>query len=96
MWIFQFIIKRSVNVDYETRTTTEGSPRSCLSGYVYQSLMAGVVTAEQTAAGSSALLDEVVVTGTRTPHSLKDTPVETVLLNQQDIQQRMPRTLLMC
>ena len=49
--------------------------------------MAGVVTAEQTAAGSSALLDEVVVTGTRTPHSLKDTPVETVLLNQQDIQQ---------
>ena len=35
----------------------------------------------------TALLDEVVVTGTRTPHSLKDTPVETVLLNQQDIQQ---------
>ncbi|MCI5143797.1 MAG: TonB-dependent receptor, partial [Candidatus Electrothrix sp. ATG1] len=33
----------------------------------------------------SHALDEVVVTATRTPHTLKDVPVETVVVNQEDI-----------
>ncbi|CAK8724225.1 TonB-dependent receptor [Candidatus Electrothrix laxa] len=32
-------------------------------------------------------LDEVVVTATRTPHTLKDVPVETVVINRQNIEQ---------
>jgi outer membrane receptor for ferrienterochelin and colicins len=32
-------------------------------------------------------LDEVVVTGTRTPHTLKDVPVETVVVSRQEIEQ---------
>ncbi len=32
-------------------------------------------------------LDEVVVTATRTPHTLKDVPVETVVINRQEIEQ---------
>ncbi len=30
-------------------------------------------------------LDEVVVTGTRTPHLLKDVPVETIVVTQEEI-----------
>jgi outer membrane receptor for ferrienterochelin and colicins len=31
-------------------------------------------------------LEDIVVTGTRTPHALKDVPVETVLINREDIE----------
>ncbi|MBT9439409.1 MAG: TonB-dependent receptor plug domain-containing protein, partial [Desulfobacterales bacterium] len=31
-------------------------------------------------------LKDIVVTGTRTPHALKDVPVETVLINREDIE----------
>lgn len=34
----------------------------------------------------TAILDEVVVTATRTPHTLKDVPVETVVIGRQDIE----------
>lgn len=49
--------------------------------------VAGTVTAEQTDAGPPKLMNEVVVTGTRTPHALKDVPVETTVVSRQDIQQ---------
>ena len=38
-------------------------------------------------------MEEVVVTGTRTPHSLKDTPVETVLINREDIERSNAQTV---
>uniref|UniRef100_UPI004056A376 TonB-dependent receptor plug domain-containing protein n=1 Tax=Candidatus Electrothrix sp. TaxID=2170559 RepID=UPI004056A376 len=37
--------------------------------------------------GKIHALDEVVVTATRTPHTLKDVPVETVVVNRQEIEQ---------
>lgn len=43
--------------------------------------------AEQSAPETSAMLKEVVVTATRTPHTLKDVPVETVVVTRQDMEQ---------
>lgn len=37
--------------------------------------------------GEIMTMDEVVVTATRTPHTLKDVPVETVVISRQDIDQ---------
>lgn len=38
-------------------------------------------------------LDEVVVTGTRTPHTLKDVPVETVVVTREDIERSNAQTV---
>jgi outer membrane receptor for ferrienterochelin and colicins len=38
-------------------------------------------------------LDEIVVTGTRTPHAIKDAPVETVLITREDIEQSNAQTV---
>lgn len=38
-------------------------------------------------------LDAIVVTGTRTPHSLKDVPVETVLITREDIERSNAQTV---
>lgn len=46
---------------------------------------ATIAPAEQTAPETPAVLEEVVVTGTRTPHTLKDVPVETVVITREDI-----------
>lgn len=54
-------------------TTIGGTPPSAL--------------AEQSAPETSALLTEVVVTATRTPHTIKDVPVETVVITRQDMEQ---------
>ena len=51
-------------------------------------IMVGAATiapAEQTAPETPAVLEEVVVTATRTPHTLKDVPVETVVITREDI-----------
>ena len=42
--------------------------------------------ADQGDSESIAVLPEVVVTATKTPHTLKDVPVETVVINRQDIE----------
>ncbi len=34
------------------------------------------------------VLDDVVVTGTKTPHSLQDVPVETVVITAEDIEKK--------
>lgn len=52
-------------------------------------IMAGAMTtamADQTTPETPVVLEEVVVTATRTPHTLKDVPVETVVINRQDIE----------
>ena len=46
-----------------------------------------VVLAEEFVPEATTVLDEVVVTATRTPHSLKDVPVETVVITSKDIEQ---------
>ena len=38
-------------------------------------------------------LDEIVVTGTRTPHALKDAPVETTLITREEIEQSNAQTV---
>ncbi len=38
-------------------------------------------------------LDDVVVTGTRTPHTLKDVPVETILINRPEIERSNAQTV---
>ena len=38
-------------------------------------------------------LDDMVVTGTRTPHSIKDVPVDTVLINREDIERSNAQTV---
>ncbi|MCB2215556.1 MAG: TonB-dependent receptor [Desulfobulbaceae bacterium] len=38
-------------------------------------------------------LEEIVVTGTRTPHALKDVPVETILINRTDIELSNAQTI---
>ncbi|MDA3971116.1 MAG: TonB-dependent receptor [Desulfobulbaceae bacterium] len=43
--------------------------------------------AGQTDPAPPSVLEEVVVTATRTPHTLKDVPVETVVISRQDIEQ---------
>ncbi|MCF6291641.1 MAG: TonB-dependent receptor [Desulfobacterales bacterium] len=51
-------------------------------------IAAGATTtalAGQAAPETPAVLQEVVVTGTRTPHTLKDVPVETVVVSREDI-----------
>ncbi|BCO10380.1 vitamin B12 transporter BtuB [Desulfolithobacter dissulfuricans] len=73
-----------------------------LSGRRYTSLLASVITlplstvmagmsttalAEQAAPEPAAVLEEVVVTATKTPHTLKDVPVETLVVDQEDIEQ---------
>ena len=35
----------------------------------------------------ATIMDEVVVTATRTPHTLKDVPVETIVIDRQDMEQ---------
>ncbi|MBU0681521.1 MAG: TonB-dependent receptor [Proteobacteria bacterium] len=45
------------------------------------------LAAAQGGSATPALLEEVVVTATRTPHTLKDVPVETVVISRQDIEQ---------
>jgi outer membrane receptor for ferrienterochelin and colicins len=52
----------------------------------------GFVHAE-TEESSVSRLDEIVVTGTRTPHALKDVPVETVLINREDIEKSNAQTI---
>jgi len=42
---------------------------------------------------STTRLDEVVVIGTRTPHAVKDSPVETVLITREDIEQSNAQTV---
>ena len=54
-------------------------------------LVPGVLWAEESE--SATKLDEVVVTGTRTPHSVKDVPVETVLITREDIEQSNAQTV---
>ncbi len=39
-------------------------------------------------------LGEIVVTGTRTPHTLAETPVDTVVITSADIQQEQPQNLV--
>ena len=36
---------------------------------------------------ASGTLDDIVVTGTRTPKRLKDTPIQTVVISKEDIRQ---------
>jgi outer membrane cobalamin receptor len=38
-------------------------------------------------------LSEIVVTGTRTPHTLKDVPVETILINRAEIERSNAQTV---
>ena len=40
---------------------------------------------EEEAAPSAHILDQIVITGTKTPHTLQDTPVETLVLNREEI-----------
>ncbi|WP_321494935.1 TonB-dependent receptor [uncultured Desulfobacter sp.] len=54
-------------------------------------LIPGVLWAEEN--GSTAKIDEIVVIGTRTPHAVKDSPVETVLITSQDIEQSNAQTV---
>ncbi|WP_035235920.1 TonB-dependent receptor plug domain-containing protein [Desulfobacter vibrioformis] len=42
---------------------------------------------------STTKLDEIVVIGTRTPHAVKDSPVETVLITRKDIEQSNAQTV---
>lgn len=57
-------------------------------------LLPGGVWAEETEKAETATkLDEMVVTGTRTPHTLKDAPVETVVINREDIEQSNAQTV---
>lgn len=52
-------------------------------------IIAGTMTtalADQAAPETLTVLEEVVVTATRTPHTLQDVPVETVVISRQDIE----------
>ncbi len=44
------------------------------------------VGADEAETKGTTRLKDIVVTGTRTPHALKDVPVETVLINREDIE----------
>lgn len=54
-------------------------------------LLQGQVLAEE--AQTVDRLDDVVVTGTRTPHTLKEVPVETVLINRSEIERSNAQTV---
>jgi outer membrane receptor for ferrienterochelin and colicins len=49
--------------------------------------------ASQESEKEPARLDEIVVTGTRTPHTLKDVPVETVVVTREDIENSNAQTV---
>jgi outer membrane receptor for ferrienterochelin and colicins len=58
-----------------------------LLGAVVLALPCGEAAAGEDEADSSAyLLDQIVVTGTKTPHTLQDTPVETLVVNREEIE----------
>ena len=50
-------------------------------------------TAAETSEESTNRLDEIVVTGTRTEHTLKDVPVETVVVTREDIERSNAQTV---
>jgi outer membrane receptor for ferrienterochelin and colicins len=53
----------------------------------------GLASAEESDTLPVSRLDDIVVTGTRTPHALKDAPVETILINREDIERSNAQTV---
>ncbi len=54
----------------------------------------GLAQADQSSLEKSMLLDEVVVTATRTPHTMKDVPLETVVITRQEIERSNARNVM--
>jgi len=59
---------------------------TALLGTLAMALTGGEALAGEEQSGATAhMLGQVVVTGTKTPHTLQDTPVETLVVNREDI-----------
>jgi outer membrane receptor for ferrienterochelin and colicins len=78
----------------------EKQKNGCLYGpslFLFLLVLAGIAHAGETdpqqARNRAFNLDEIVVTGTKTPHSLKDVPVPTVVLNAEDIENASAQTV---
>ncbi|SHH93364.1 TonB-dependent receptor [Desulfofustis glycolicus] len=68
-------------------------PQKC---FTISCLLTAVLFAGSAAAETGQPIDrpeEIVVTGTRTPHALKDAPVETILINRADIERTNAQTI---
>ena len=61
--------------------------------FLAAAMMPGLVTADEESKPQESRLEEIVVTGTKTPHKLKDAPVETVLINREDIERSNAQTV---
>ncbi len=87
----------NINIKMEGQMGVQLSCRG-LKGKYASLLISTVILSLSTVAGRAAevdqiepqnlaLLEEIVVTGTRTPHTLKDVPVETVVISRKDLEQ---------
>lgn len=69
-----------------TRSSRFAVRCGALLGGVALALPCGQAAAGEEGRDASAyILDQIVVTGTKTPHTLQDTPVETMVVNREDI-----------
>lgn len=80
-----------MKVNLNVRGPGEGYAPFLVSAIILplSTIMAGTPTtalADQTAPVMQSVLEEVVVTATKTPHTLHDVPVETVVITRQDIE----------
>lgn len=64
--------------------------RAILGGIPLFFICLGTAAAEKPAAYQ---LDDLVITGTKTPHTIKDVPVETVVINQEDMEKSNAQNL---
>ncbi|MGV1099488.1 TonB-dependent receptor plug domain-containing protein [Thiovibrio sp. JS02] len=67
---------------------TKRYPGCCaaLIGALAMALPGGQARADEDQPGTTAyMLDQIVVTGTKTPHALRDTPVETLVVDREEI-----------
>lgn len=65
-----------------------------LTPFLGTSVLAGQGFQETTNSSRTPRLEEIVVTGTKTPHTLKDVPVETSLITNEDIERSNAQTAM--